>query len=110
MDHADWKKALKKMPEALCLWGEVEDVCLLLKGHPVVLHEKPEKLVGENLYVCQGSMEFTAKQALRVGFSLIDAACKAMELEHGLLKADVDKARQDVLAIQHAAKRTPGGL
>ena len=85
MSRARWEKHNKKMPKVLCFWGEAEDVCVDLNGHPLHLHEKPSTFGhGNDGCVFHGSMAFTGRQAVDFALSLLDAGTRALKFDADL--------------------------
>lgn len=87
----EWKKQGERNPKAICLWGQAEDVCVTLNGHPLVLDDTLREFAHDPNTKVALEGTITGRQAIHFALQLLDAGSRALELDAGLREADIQR-------------------
>ena len=73
---------MKENIKVSCTWGDGPDVLLSLEGKCLMLHEHPiDYNKSTHGFISKGSIDLTAKEALDLAQTLINAAKQALDLD-----------------------------
>jgi hypothetical protein len=83
------------MIQAVCTWGEADDVTVVMKDQQFALYESPSNLDRWKYgMVRAGSTALTFKEAEALGNQLLKASRQARELSKGYAKAMRPKSKR----------------